>query len=875
MRYLFLYIILLFPTFLNAQTVLEGYVKASANSLPIDGAVVAVTDKSGSMVGYKIADTKGYFRLSFNTHQEKLILVVSFLGYETKKNEIENKTQQVNIVLNNSETKLKEVKVVSDPIWRREDTLVYNVNAFKSHEDRTIGDILKKLPGIEVYNNGNIKYNGEPINRFYIEGMDLLQNKYGIATNNVSVDEVKSVEVIENHQPLKTLRNVIDTEQAAINIKLKNNKMTRPAGTVKAGSGYGNEGLLWAFDAFSLQAQQKSQNILMYKTNNTGSNIAMEMNEHSLSIDNLNKKMNPVSSSVLIDNNRFSSPPIEDVHYLFNKTHIVTLNNLSKLSDTKQFRINANYLYDTREQTIQQNSSYYLQDSVLHINEKNYLNKRRNYLDCILTYTDNAASHYLNNSLKVVSKWDKTQSDILSIRNINQHYQIPEYSIQNELNFVKKWGARVWEISSFISYTSLPQYLSIASDTVADYAKQSIHRTGLYSNTDTYFSYIKGRSKLQIKLRAETLFDNLKSSLYNQSVADNMNNRLYSDYVIATVNPEYSIRYNRFDVVVDLPLRYHWYKVKDKQYQTQNTYNYVYATPHIRLKYTINPYINARASYGYSRNIGDIMDFTRSYIFTDYRYARINSGMFGKNKSQNYTLRINYRNQIIATFFNSSFFYIRSKTNLMTQQNVLNGTFILERIPHSTTSKTFMGNVYGGKYVSSIRTNFSLAANYSVNKSNYAMPRSQGIEQIYPVKQYSWAILPRINVKVSEKISVTYYGNLSNNKLHIEYADNKTKSSYYQVSQNLKGSYAINKKLQVNLQGEYLYNEITESASSELFFANLGISYKVKQLEFTFDWNNIFNEKNYSYVTYDGLNTYSYKYKIRPADLLLCVIFKY
>ena len=43
-------------------------------------------------------------------------------------------------------------------------------------------DFLKKIPGINVLSSGKIKYNGEYIRNFYIEGIDLLGSDYELAT---------------------------------------------------------------------------------------------------------------------------------------------------------------------------------------------------------------------------------------------------------------------------------------------------------------------------------------------------------------------------------------------------------------------------------------------------------------------------------------------------------------------------------------------------------------------------------------------------------------------------------------------------------------------------------------------------------------------
>lgn len=139
----------------------------------------------------------------------------------------------------------------------------------------------KNCPALKSIKNGGIKYNGEPINKFYIEGLDLLERKYGLATNNVPVDVVQHVEVIENHQPIKSIKGMVSSAQAAINIKLKDEKMTCPIGGIRMGGGYSDE-LNWLFEIFALQASRKRQTLAMYKTNNTGNNINNEFSDQAI-----------------------------------------------------------------------------------------------------------------------------------------------------------------------------------------------------------------------------------------------------------------------------------------------------------------------------------------------------------------------------------------------------------------------------------------------------------------------------------------------------------------------------------------------------------------------------------------------------------------
>ena len=83
------------------------------------------------------------------------------------------------IVMTPATTLLKEVAVKADRIREQGDTITYNVGTFAQAQDRSIGDVLKRMPGIDVNKSGKIQYQGEDINKFYIEGSDLLGGKYG------------------------------------------------------------------------------------------------------------------------------------------------------------------------------------------------------------------------------------------------------------------------------------------------------------------------------------------------------------------------------------------------------------------------------------------------------------------------------------------------------------------------------------------------------------------------------------------------------------------------------------------------------------------------------------------------------------------------
>lgn len=103
---------------------------------------------------------------------------------------------------------IKEIIVKAPKVRVQGDTITYDVRLFSKEGDRSIGDVLRRMPGIKTNENGQVSYNGTPINRFYIENSDMLEGQYGLATNNISNKEVGSVEILQNHQPVKALEGI-------------------------------------------------------------------------------------------------------------------------------------------------------------------------------------------------------------------------------------------------------------------------------------------------------------------------------------------------------------------------------------------------------------------------------------------------------------------------------------------------------------------------------------------------------------------------------------------------------------------------------------------------------------------------------------------
>ena len=341
---LYILILLLTACSLSAQQTIKGIVTDAENGQPVDAATVQIR-KAGRQVPltYTLTKADGTFILPLRQADDSLFVHVSLLGYKAIRQKI-TAGATLRIRLEPEVFTLKEVEIRPGRVYGRQDTINYDVSQFISPKDEAIKDVLKKLPGVDVDDDGKISYNGKNISKFYVEGMDLTDGRYNQLTNNLQANAVKSVQVMENHQPIRVLQKKLTTEDIAINLKLKDDFRDRWMGTLEGGMGASP--LLWKGMGNAIQISRKSQSAYIYKGNNRGDDVTDEQNV--LTQIGAEGKTGPSIPSFL--SQLSFSAPLKKERLLFNNVHSLSGNRVYKLNETTQLRLNANYLHDLTQQ---------------------------------------------------------------------------------------------------------------------------------------------------------------------------------------------------------------------------------------------------------------------------------------------------------------------------------------------------------------------------------------------------------------------------------------------------------------------------------------------------------------------------------------------
>ncbi len=207
---------------------------------PIEFAQVLSKSKQDAILGYSFTDSLGHYSLSFKTDQDSIVIQVSRLGYATKIMELSPAVGSVDFTLElSSDSKLSEIVIAeSQSVETEGDTIRYSVETFRDGSERNVEDLLEQLPGISVdRTSGIIKYQGKEIKKILLDGDDLTGNNYKVLSKNLSADWLDEVEVLKRFTDSRLLQGIQQSNEVALNLKLKEDAKAPLFGTITAGLG--------------------------------------------------------------------------------------------------------------------------------------------------------------------------------------------------------------------------------------------------------------------------------------------------------------------------------------------------------------------------------------------------------------------------------------------------------------------------------------------------------------------------------------------------------------------------------------------------------------------------------------------------------------
>ncbi len=222
---------------------ITGTVKDETGEVLPDATVKLLSLPDSAFVKGVQANTNGVFRLT-GVKRGRYVAEVSYVGYAALgvPVEVDGKKNLAlgNLSLSEGSINLKDVVVtgVKTQIKVMEDTVEYNADSYKTPPNAVVEDLLKRLPGVEVDNDGKITANGKEVTKILIDGKEFFSDDPKVASKNLPVNMVDKLQVVDRKSDLARLTGVDDGEdETVINLTVKKGMQNGWFGTAEAGYG--------------------------------------------------------------------------------------------------------------------------------------------------------------------------------------------------------------------------------------------------------------------------------------------------------------------------------------------------------------------------------------------------------------------------------------------------------------------------------------------------------------------------------------------------------------------------------------------------------------------------------------------------------------
>lgn len=872
-------VFLLFASsFVYSQTVITGSV-VTIKDQPISFANIVLTNyaDSSSIISYAISNEKGEYSLRFQSNLDSLLLSISYIGYKTIHQTIPNTNQQLDFTLEESVDELEAILIKgSKGISQNGDTLSYFVDVFKTVTDQSIADVLERLPGIEIQSNGQILYQGKPIQKYYIEGLDLLEGKYSLANNNLPANAVEEVQVLENHQPISVLDGFSQSDETSINIKLKSNVAL--TGQAKVGSGFAPA--LFDINIAPLLFTKKNQLIALYQANNTGNNVEQQLEVLTIS------DVQTLRDGYVKNSDWLSIPKIEPYQlqrplWLDNNIHMVTPNYLLKVKNGFQLKTTLAFVSDSQNQIGETNTNFFTGSDTISIVEQTKNKLKHQLLQGGFTFEKNTTKKFLKNKIEFSKKWSEQEGIITGTNNVDQRLANPYNRVTNQLDIITSLNKKLLRLNSFTAYSNTPNRLVIYPGQFEDFINsgnpyESINQKTnvdlLYTNNSLNFGLKLG--ELRLNLRTGLNYKNEKLNSTVETSVDtgiDLDNGFKNDlsYQTTKIYSEIGTQYVKKSLKIDATVNLGWQNlsIKDPFHDLNLSPNYTIIEPRVRLTNNFSSKLDGGVGYNFKNDFAKLSNIYNGLVLLDYRTFQRNTNELPRSLNNNFTSFIKYKDTPQFFFANAYYTYSISHNNLLRKTNISeSGIRSVEYLstPNDKVSHNVSFNT--SKYISRYRTTLSYKFQYSNQKSDELINNEQGVYSSI-ANMHNFKIKANVTnaIQINYTFKIDLYKNYNEQTLLSDY-----KSWYNSV--RLLVTLAKRHVLSVNIENYYNIIAIT---TSEDWFLDLRYQYNFKSgITFETSWTNILNNNEYISAIIDPeLSTIS-TYQLRPQQLLLSIKFR-
>ena len=873
--YIISYVVLAAST--SAQVKVTGRV-IDLQQKPVSDVIVKLVSGTKTLA-FTSSNAQGVYSLEVkNAPTGEVTLQFTHISYEKESERLtfKEKAVKVDMVLTPKAVSLKEVTVKPDPLRQKGDTLSHNLASFLGKGDVTLEDGLKRLPGVDVSQNGGISYMGKPISQFNIEGMDLLGGKYNLTTRNIPADYVTNVEIVRNHHSRRVEKDVPSNE-VSMNIKLSNKAKFKPFGQEEAGAGYmedGDDRLQALLGLTGMMFTNKFQTICSVKGGNYKGFARADMYDHFGGSD--------VSTRATSLFGGFDGGAPPQGEYLYQRNGMATLNGILRTDSFTTMKVNADYSYHRATHDISQSSTYMAgTGDYVTVSEQTSPLTRIHLPKLSVNYLKNADRVYLSETFVLKGKFEQNEGDVLANGSlVEQRRKTSSFEVGNDLFWMgrTKKGAHQ-HVHANVSFkrtpmlrlsfglTPSPSPTGEGSQSPTAYG-QTAQSSTLSMNVGSSFQIPIGKSfRLNLPVSVSAMYDDLET--YRTATGEMNDIRGWA--FTPTLNPGFEIHSKNRRLYLSAGIGA---ALKGLYYNKLN-YTKLVFNPSMGINYTFSANSKLSFSTGYTTSIGDMMTLLTEPMQVDYRTVRTSSGIIGESNSWNTSGE--WKWQLPMQFFtlNLAASHSEGKQNTLISQSVSDINISSTSLLRDSRSRSTSFSASVTKNIPSLFAKLGADGSYSFGSGEQAVD-----ENVINTRSNSYALHGNIAITPVPWLELRYDIRSTYSRMQSKnYGWSQTRySDENNATNSLSHSGAIHlfpiSALDLSLDYDHVRRQFTADQYKNMSLFNASAQYKLKRLVLRLELDNLLNQRNYAYTIFNGINTYTYNYALCSRTIMFHATFK-
>ena len=741
--------------------------------------------------------------------------------------------------------------------------------------------MLKKIPGLNIDDNGTVKIGDREVEKIMVDGDDFFNKGYKVLSKNMPAYPVEEVEVLKNYSNNKHLKGIENSEKVALNLKLDEKSKNLWFGNAEIG--------LANHEYYTLKTNvmnfgKKSKYYFLANANNIGVDAIGDISHiiKPFSLDDpgtigdqvkTHKTLNLSGSVPGFSTNKanFNNAKLVSLNAIFNPTNKLKIKPLIFLNwDKLQFYKNFT------EQVSVQNTQYTNTENYSLQNQKQIAFGKVDFIyDFSKTKTLESTTRFNVSDFKDIA--NLKFNAVPTIQNLNHNNQLFDHTFKYTNKFQDK---KVFILTSRFINEKSPQNYNVnqfyfqdlfpelqAANAIGQFSENKLNYAGVQAH---YLDRKPDGDLLEIQAGNEFKQNQLNSqfSIYqDQNLLASPGT--FSNQTTYNVNDlyasgKYTFKFHNLKLATGVNLHQYVNTLNNNQFSKQQTPFII--NPRISAKWEINNKNTTQISYSHNTNNAEILNVFDGYIATSFRTFNKGYGDFKQLKTSGYSFSYQFGNWTDRFFANLSTFYYQNH-DAFSSQSIINQNYVLSQQIVVNNNSLFNTNSQLNYYFKKLSTNLKANLGYSKNTFQNIINDSDFREITAHNYTYGLELRSSFNGFFNFHFGSTWRQSA---------VQTTSKNKYTNNNSFLDLTFRISSKCNINLQTErYYFGNL--STNNTYYFVNANATYTVykDKLTLRFNGNNLTNTTTFTNYNVSDISVSTTQYKLLPAYYMLTCEFRF